>query len=53
MKLITVNDLIKLLQDLPEDVKDKEIRYVDFANCDVEEVVITLDDLGHRVIIRE
>jgi len=53
MKLITVKEFIELLKDLPDDVQSKEIQYVDFANCDTEEVTITLSDDERRVIIKE
>ena len=53
MKLITVKELIKLLQELPEDVQEKEISYAEFAGCSEEEVMITLSEDERRVIIKE
>ena len=53
MKFITVKEFIELLKELPEDVQEKEIAYIDFANCDTEEVHITLTSDDRRVIIQE
>lgn len=53
MERIKVKELIELLNDLPEDVKEKEIEYADFSWVTKDEVLITLSDDETRVIIKE
>ena len=53
MERIKVKELIELLLELPEDVKEKEIEYADFSWVSKDNVSITLTDDESRVIIKE
>ena len=53
MDRIRVKELIELLLELPEDVKEKEIEYVDFSWVSKDDLLITLSEDETRVIIRE
>ncbi|HLD91680.1 MAG TPA: hypothetical protein VI911_11835 [Patescibacteria group bacterium] len=37
MKFATLRDLVKILNDLPDNVLDKEIHYIDISYCVKEE----------------
>lgn len=53
MQRVTVKELIELLLELPEDIKEKEIDYVEFSWVTKDEVLITLSEDERRVVIRE
>lgn len=53
MERIKVKELIDLLNELPDDIKDKEIEYAEFSWVSKDNVLVTLDENTERVIIRE
>jgi hypothetical protein len=50
MKYLTIQELIDLLDQLPEDIKATYLEYVDFDHCSKEEISVTTQLDGSSII---